>query len=92
MTLDEIEALTPDVIASLPTERLSELIVEVQTVDLPQEPTPEERDRISAVVTTIHQALHDERLTRSMSLCGGTVAPYLQIRWPGTSATPTPHS
>lgn len=88
MTLDEIKALTPDVIATLPTQELESLLDAVRRVEAGGPKTPELEAEISAAATTTHQALSSELLTRSNRLCGGLAAPYLSIRWPETSAKP----
>lgn len=81
--LDDIEALTPDVIAALPTDRLKELRAEVQTVDWPHEPCEAELERIVDRVRIVFQALHSEHLMRTMRLCGGLPEPYVVIRLSG---------
>lgn len=84
MKLDEIKALTPDVIATLPAERIEELTGLVQMVDCLREPTPDELDHIRGRVRETLHSLESERLARSMRLCGGLREPYLTIRLPGT--------
>lgn len=87
MRLSEIQALTPAAIEQLPTRDLQRLLRDVETVDVSRHPTAEERQEIYSVVRTTRQNLADALNSRSMSLCGGLVEPYLAIRSPEASET-----